>query len=79
MASDFLQINAGVPQGSVLSRTFFLHVNDMLAHGNIHGCAGDSTVHWWYFEHSAIKLADDEESRQELVAELYQVLSLIIQ
>lgn len=61
------QINAGVPQGSVLSRTFFLHVNDMLAHGNI------------LFEHSAIKLADDEESRQELVAELYQVLSLIIQ
>ncbi|CAG4956470.1 unnamed protein product [Colias eurytheme] len=43
-ASDQLAINAGVPQGSVLSATLFLlHINDMLKH-NIFGYADDSTV-----------------------------------
>ncbi|CAH2207692.1 jg25921 [Pararge aegeria aegeria] len=43
-SSDLMAINAGVPQGSVLSATLFLlHINDLLKPG-ILGYADDSTV-----------------------------------
>ncbi|CAH2270002.1 jg6477 [Pararge aegeria aegeria] len=43
-SSDLMAINAGVPQGSVLSPTLFLlHINDLLKPG-IFGYADDSTV-----------------------------------
>ncbi|XP_059053792.1 uncharacterized protein LOC131848053 [Achroia grisella] len=42
--SDSMDINAGVPQGSVLSPTLFLlHINDLLTTVNIHCYADDST------------------------------------
>ncbi|CAK1586475.1 unnamed protein product [Parnassius mnemosyne] len=42
--SDYKPINAGVPQGCVLSPTLFLlHINDMLQTGSIHCYADDST------------------------------------
>lgn len=76
--SRFLQINAGVPQGSVLSPTLFLlHINDMLSLGNIHCYADDSTVHARYFERPGAKLTDIEEKRRNLVVELDGVLDRI--
>ena len=43
-SSDLRNGDAGVPQGSVLSATFFLlHINDMLVPGTF-GYADDSTV-----------------------------------
>ncbi|RVE46780.1 hypothetical protein evm_008564 [Chilo suppressalis] len=45
-SSRFMSVNAGVPQGSVLSPTLFLlHINDLIPLGNIHCYADDSTVH----------------------------------
>lgn len=47
--SDSLSVNAGVPQGCVLSPTlFFLHINDMLQISGIHCYADDSTGDAYY-------------------------------
>lgn len=78
--SDLLEVNAGIPQGSVLSPTLFLlHSNDILALGNIHCYTDDSTVHGRYIGHPEAKLADIEKQRQELVAALDRVLNRISQ
>lgn len=76
--SRFMSVNAGVPQGSVLSPTLFLlHINDMLPLGNIHCYADDSTVHAGYYGHAAADRVDTEEKRTNLVNELNGVLDLI--
>ncbi|RVE46800.1 hypothetical protein evm_008584 [Chilo suppressalis] len=53
-SSWFMSVNVGVPQGSVLSHTFFLlHINDLIQLANTHCCADDSTLHARYFGHAA--------------------------
>ena len=44
---NFHPINTGVPQGSVLAPTLFLHINDLLSATTnpIHSYADDSTLH----------------------------------
>lgn len=77
-ASRLMPVNAGVPQGSVLSPTLFLlHINDMLPLGNIHCYADDSTVHGGYNGHPAAGQVDAEVNRVNLVIELNRVLDLI--
>lgn len=79
-ASEFMSVNAGVPQGSVLSPTLFLlHINDMLTLGHIHCYADDSTAHGHYTSRPAVGRAGIAEQRQVLVAELDGVLEQISQ
>lgn len=49
----------------------------MIALGNIHCYADDSTVHGRYFGHPTAKPADIEEKGQELVAQLDDVVGRI--
>ncbi|RVE42156.1 hypothetical protein evm_013196 [Chilo suppressalis] len=68
-----MSVNAGVPQGSVLSRTLFLlHINDLIPLGNIHCYADDSTVHAGYLGQAAAGQAVTREKRENLVIELNQ-------
>lgn len=77
-SSRFVSVNAGVPQGSVLSPTLFLlHINDMISLGNIHCYADDSTVHMGYLGHAAAGRAEIAESRENLVVELDRELDLV--
>ena len=70
-ASELMQVNAGVPQGSVLSPTLFLlHINDMLSLGNIHCYADDSTVHGGYTSRPSAGYGAVEQERQAVIAEL---------
>lgn len=69
--SDTKPINAGVPQGSVLSPTLFiLHINDMLQTSNIHCYADDSTGDALYAGRSNISRVEVEECRSRLVSEI---------
>ncbi|XP_047997328.1 uncharacterized protein LOC125234949 [Leguminivora glycinivorella] len=67
-SSDLMAIDAGVPQGSVLSATLFLlHINDMLQ-PSIVGYADDSTVVERYLA-SAGDSRDDIHSQREAMVE----------
>lgn len=69
--SDVKPIDAGVPQGCVLSPTLFiLHINDMLQTGSIHCYADDSTGDAQYAGYANIPRSVVEESRIRLVSEV---------
>ncbi|MBF2463471.1 reverse transcriptase family protein, partial [Listeria welshimeri] len=69
--SDTKPINAGVPQGSVLSPTLFiLHINDMLQTSNMHCYADDSTGDAIYTGRANIPRSEVEEYRKKLVLEI---------
>lgn len=77
-ASALMSVNAGVPQGSVLSPTLFiLHINDMLSLGNIHCYADDSTVHGRYCYGPPGCRDGTVSGREDLVIELNRSLDLI--
>ncbi|CAH0397242.1 unnamed protein product [Chilo suppressalis] len=77
-SSQFMSVNAGVPQGSVLSPTLFLlHINDLIPLANIHCYADDSTVHARYFGHAAAGQVETMEKRENLVVELNRALDHI--
>ncbi|KAJ2941189.1 hypothetical protein O0L34_g10419 [Tuta absoluta] len=78
-SSDLMAIDAGVPQGSVLSATLFLlHINDLLRHGIV-GYADDSTVSERYL--TGAKTSGDEiRSLRKAMAERTDLtLSLVSQ
>lgn len=69
--SDSKSVNAGVPQGCVLSPTLFLlHINDMLQSGSIHCYADDSTGDAVYTGRTNISRENVIESRNKLVSEI---------
>ncbi|RVE47834.1 hypothetical protein evm_007589 [Chilo suppressalis] len=77
-SSQFMSVNAGVPQGSVLSPTLFLlHINDLIPLVNILCYADDSTVHARYFGHAAAGQVETMEKRENLVVELNRALDHI--
>ena len=64
-------INAGVPQGSVLSPTLFiLHINDLLSIDNMHCYADDSTGDARYTSHQNVPRSLVQERRVQLVSEV---------
>lgn len=66
-SSDQLAINAGVPQGSVLSATLFLlHINDLLKPGTF-GYADDTTVVESYIPNSRASGAQIQPLREAMV------------
>lgn len=76
--SDSKSVNAGVPQGCVLSPTLFLlHVNDMLQISGIHCYADDSTGDALYTGHSNISRENVIECRNKLVSEVENTLSKV--
>jgi hypothetical protein len=69
--SDSLSVNAGVPQGCVLSPTLFLlHINDMLQTCSIHCYADDSTGDASYTGRTNISRDDVIECRNKLVSDI---------
>ncbi|CAF4943736.1 unnamed protein product [Pieris macdunnoughi] len=73
--SDLKPVNAGVPQGCVLSPTLFLlHINDMLKLSNIHCYADDSTGDTFYTGRAGISRAVVDEYRNKLVSEVETLL-----
>ncbi|XP_063540969.1 uncharacterized protein LOC134749894 [Cydia strobilella] len=69
--SDSMSVNAGVPQGCVLSPTLFLlHINDMLQISGIHCYADDSTGDASYTGRTNISRENVIESRNKLVSEI---------
>lgn len=69
--SDSLSVNAGVPQGCVLSPTLFLlHINDMLQISGIHCYADDSTGDAYYTGRANISRENVIENRNRLVSEI---------
>ncbi|MCP4266355.1 MAG: hypothetical protein GY777_12405, partial [Candidatus Brocadiaceae bacterium] len=73
-------INSGVPQGSVLSPTFFLlFINDLLNQTTcpIHSYADDTTLHYSPHFNSRPSQEALQASRDEAVAHLASDLSLI--
>ncbi|CAG4952044.1 unnamed protein product [Colias eurytheme] len=72
--SDPFDINAGVPQGSVLSTTLFLlHINDMLR-PNVFGYADDSTVVESYFSNALASRDSIEAEREAMIVRLNNTL-----
>ncbi|CAG5047615.1 unnamed protein product [Parnassius apollo] len=75
---DYKPINAGVPQGCVLSPTlFFLHINDMLETGNINCYADDSTGDALYTGRANNSRENVSEYRDKLVSEVESLLNKV--
>lgn len=76
--SEVKSINAGVPQGSVLSPTLFiLHINDMLQINDIHCYADDSTGHALYKGRAGASRGSVEDNRNELVSDIESLLEQV--
>lgn len=76
-SSDQLAINAGVPQGSVLSATLFLlHINDLLMPGVI-GYADDSTVVERYVSTARASQSEIQKLRDEMLQRLNLTLKAV--
>ena len=78
--SDRLMINAGVPQGSVLSPILFLiYINDLLSTTSnpIHGFADDSTLHHSYKFDKVPKKEEVSKARKDMVDTLSSDLTSI--
>nr|CAH7764312.1 unnamed protein product [Callosobruchus chinensis] len=79
-SSSFHNINAGVPQGSVLAPTLFLlHINDLLSSTTnpIHSFADDSTLHAGIMSNRPISVAELERRRLATAASLSKDLEAI--
>nr|CAH7735187.1 unnamed protein product [Callosobruchus chinensis] len=79
-SSSFHNINAGVPQGSVLAPTLFLlHINDLLSSTTnpIHSFADDSTLHAGIMSNRPISVAELERRRLATTASLSKDLEAI--
>lgn len=69
--SELMSLNAGVPQGCVLSPTLFLlHINDMLQISGIHCYADDSTGDAIYNGRASFSRENVNECRKTLVSEI---------
>ncbi|KAJ2947549.1 hypothetical protein O0L34_g17337 [Tuta absoluta] len=78
-SSDLMAIDAGVPQGSVLSATLFLlHINDLLRHGIV-GYADDSTVSERYLTGAGTSGDEIRSLRKAMVERTDLTLSLVSQ
>nr|CAH7723554.1 unnamed protein product [Callosobruchus chinensis] len=77
-SSSFHKINAGVPQGSVLT-LFLLHINDLLSSTTnpIHSFADDSTLHAGIMSNRPISVVDLERRRLATAASLSKDLEVI--
>ncbi|XP_045493438.1 uncharacterized protein LOC123692709 [Colias croceus] len=70
-----MPVNAGVPQGCVLSPTLFLlHINDMLQISNIHCYADDSTGDASYTGHANFSQEIVDECRNTLALKIETLL-----
>ncbi|CAG5046898.1 unnamed protein product [Parnassius apollo] len=77
-SSDCKPINAGVPQGCVLSPTLFLlHINNMLQTRNIHCYADDNTGDALYTGRDNISRENVSECRNKLVSEVESLLNRV--
>nr|CAH7717679.1 unnamed protein product [Callosobruchus chinensis] len=79
-SSSFYNINAGIPQGSVLAPTLFLlHINDLLSSTTnpIHSFADDSTLHAGIISNRPISVAEPERRRLATAASLSKDLEAI--
>ncbi|XP_049886813.1 uncharacterized protein LOC126381362 [Pectinophora gossypiella] len=78
-SSDLIAIDAGVPQGSVLSATLFLlHINDLLMSGIV-GYADDSTVLERYVSGAAATAEVVRSLREDLVERTDEILKHVSQ
>lgn len=76
--SESMPINAGVPQGSVLSPTLFIiHINDMLQISGLHCYADDSTGDTLYSGRANASRTEVDENRSTLVSEVESSLELV--
>lgn len=76
-SSDEMAINAGVPQGSVLSATLFLlHINDLLKPGTF-GYADDSTVAERYTSSARASGSQIQSLREAMVGRLNSSLEAV--
>lgn len=76
--SDLKPVNAGVPQGCVLSPTLFLlHINDMLQTSDFHCYADDSTGDALYTGRANLSRAHVDECRDKLVSKIETSLNQV--